>query len=330
MNPWLFSWRADLLLFLAPAVVALALVPFGPSDGETPFGMWLVAVLLVDVAHVWTTIYRTYLDRDELRRRPVLYTAVPIASYAIAVGFLAISFAAFWTALAYVAVFHFVRQQYGWVALYNRRDPTLTKADRWIDTAAIYASTVFPILWWHANLPRKFVWFLPGDFIPVVPDVVVTVLWPVYVGALVVFALRQVQRWRRERTVRTGKLIVVATTAACWGVGIIATNTDWAFTVTNVLIHGVPYFGLVWLQTRAEGKRFASPASVLPFYALVAGLAYVEELGWDRLIWHTDGPIFFGPAVELGPVALLLVMPLLALPQLVHYVLDGFIWRRAH
>lgn len=337
MSPWLVSRRFDLAMFLLPAVIALTLVPLGPyvaPGGDTPFPMWIVCVLLVDVAHVWATIYRTYLDGAELRRRPLLYAGAPIVAYAFGLVLVSFSVAMFWTGLAYLAVFHFVRQQYGWVALYNRRDDRLAPVDRWIDGAAIYAATVFPIVWWHAHLDRRFHWFVPGDFLgALASEKLVRVLWPIYVGLLALYAVRQIVRWRQGVPLRIGKTIVVATTAACWGVGIIATNSDWAFTVTNVLIHGVPYFGIVWVYGRSSESEpsLASRvlrAGIVPFYVLLVALAFAEELTWDRLFWHSDHPIFFGPTFDLSGRATMLLMPLLALPQVTHYLLDGFIWRR--
>ena len=48
---------------------------------------------------------------------------------------------------------------------------------------------------------------------------------------------------------------VKITTALCWHVGIITFNSDYAFTVTNVVIHGIPYLVLVywygWMRARS-------------------------------------------------------------------------------
>ena len=55
-------------------------------------------------------------------------------------------------------------------------------------------------------------------------------------------------------------------------------------------------------------------------------LAYLEEMLWDRGVWH-DRAWLFGASWDIGSLKILLV-PLLALPQVVHYVLDGFVWRR--
>ena len=62
----------------------------------------------------------------------------------------------FWRVLAYLAVFHFVRQQVGWVALYQRKEPTLSSFDLHLDRSAVYAATLWPLLWWHGHLPRAF------------------------------------------------------------------------------------------------------------------------------------------------------------------------------
>src|SRR4051812_39117060 len=86
---WLFSRRADLWAFGAPAAAALAIVAGARAlglDGDTPPGLWLLAVLGVDVAHVWSTLWRTYADPSEVRRRPLLYVGAPVACYAAGVA----------------------------------------------------------------------------------------------------------------------------------------------------------------------------------------------------------------------------------------------------
>lgn len=55
-------------------------------------------------------------------------------------------------------------------------------------------------------------------------------------------------------------------------------------------------------------------------------LAYFEELIWDKAIWK-ERSWLFGSSTDIGGWDLCLV-PLLAVPQLTNYVLDGFIWRR--
>ena len=59
-------------------------------------------------------------------------------------------------------------------------------------------------------------------------------------------------------------------------------------------------------------------------------LAYVEELVWNHTLGQSRGWLFGNsPGVEQQLAGLREVLvPLLAVPQLTHYVLDGFIWKR--
>jgi len=337
-GPWLVSARWDLAVFGGSALAAFALLSWGrltgALDGAMPAWAWVATVVFVDVAHVWATAYRVYLDPDEMRRRPGLYLAVPIAAYVGGVLLYSAGSAVFWRVLAYVAVFHFVRQQYGWVALYRRRLDASTRLDRALDDAAIYAATLYPLVYWHAHLPREFEWFIAGDFLPGLPEGAAAVLWPVHVAVTAAYALRQLQLWLTGRPVSLGKNLIVATTWLTWYVGIVVLDSDYAFTVTNVLVHGIPYLALVWLYGK---ERFRESAEVVarlfrprawPLYlAPLLVVAFVEEWAWDRFVWHERAALFPGPTLLLGPAALALLVPLLALPQATHYLLDAWIWR---
>src|SRR5438067_2454011 len=121
---WLFSPGVDLAAFLGSALLSLALLAVGVRAGlvhETPDWTWVTAVLLIDVAHVWSTAFIVYFDAREFRRRFWLYTLVPVLAFVIGLALHLAGEVVFWRVLAYLAVFHFVRQQYGWVALYRGR-----------------------------------------------------------------------------------------------------------------------------------------------------------------------------------------------------------------
>jgi hypothetical protein len=338
-GPALWSPRADALIFGGSALFALALVAarhgFGAS-ADLPEWSFLAFVLAVDVAHVYSTLFRTYLDSSEFAAQRTRYLLVPLAGYVAAVLLYRQGPLVFWRALAYLALFHFVRQAAGWVAVYRARAGSKGPYERVIDECAIYAATLYPVVHWHAHLADKqFAWFVSGDFLSV--DVLARVeplarwLWG---GALAVFALREIVRFAARGEVALGRVVVVASTAATWYVGIVLTNSDFDFTVTNVITHGVPYVALLWAYARA--RRSEVPQSWLAvvvrnglgvFLGLLVALAFAEELLWDRLVWH-ERAWLFGEGTALGESLLAWVVPLLAVPQLTHYVLDGFLWRR--
>jgi hypothetical protein len=175
-----------------------------------------------------------------------------------------------------------------------------------------------------------------GDFVEGIARPIADALLPLYVALLVAFAARQA--WliarRGPTSVNAGKILVVATTWLCWWLGIMVFDGDYAFTVTNVLIHGIPYLVLTYRYGRARAAQDDSllTAKVLrwgiaAFLAFVVAAALLEETLWDRLVWH-DHEHLFGAGTDLGALALTFLVPLLALPQAAHYALDGFVWRK--
>ncbi len=360
LGPWLWGPRVDLGVFAGSAAFALACVlgmrVVGIAPGALPAWGWLVFVLGIDVSHVYSTLFRTYLDREELRRHRVRYFVVPLLAYGIGVGLYALGALWFWRVLAYVAVFHFIRQQVGWVALYRARaGATRRRAnenhseaarlverrqnlDKLIDEVTVYTATLYPIVYWHAHLPQtRFTWFMQGDFVDVSrgASLILPVVHWVWLLALAGFAVRQLWLLKTEGFIQLGKCVVVATTALTWYVGIVATNSDAEFTVTNVVVHGVPYMALLYFYGQA--RRSEAPeqpgsqllvGGILAFAGSLLLLAFVEELLWDRLVWR-DNPWLFGASnLELGQWALCFLVPLLSLPQFTHYLLDGVLWRR--
>ena len=160
----------------------------------------------------------------------------------------------------------------------------------------------------------------------------------IYAGILAAWIGKELARARAGRPLSWGKILIVFSTATTWHLGIVVFDSDYAFTVLNVFVHGIPYMGLVWFtsKARAAARREAgeppsladrmAPRLVL-FLAPLLLVAFAEEWGWDRLVWHDHAVIFPGPALDPGVMLLALIVPLLALPQATHYVWDAFLWK---
>jgi hypothetical protein len=331
---WLVSARFDWAVFVAPALLSIAAAAFtgalADPGAQTPSWAFLLLIVGVDVAHVHGTTLRVYLDPGELRRRRRLYLLVPAVGFAGGVVAYALSPGLFWRCLAYIAVFHFVRQQIGWARLYRKRAGETSRFDARLDEATLYAAMLYPLIAWHSRLPVDFHWFVPGDFIGGLPPAITAAARAIWAALLIAFFARQLQLVLRGERLRAGKLLLVATTAATWWTGIVLLANDFAFTVTNVVAHGVPYLVMSW---RIQRERGAGPGlgslvfRALPLYALVLfGLAFAEEWLWEAAVWQERLPFFPAPAFDTAPLAGVIV-PLLALPQLTHYVLDAYLWR---
>ena len=340
---WIWSRGVDLGVFVLPTLIALAFVWLWrglniQTGGQLPEWGWVVFVLGVDVAHVWATVYRTYFDKKELSKRPLFYALTPLLCWAVGVALHVHSSLTFWRALAYLAVFHFIRQQAGWVAIYRARGGPYTTGERVADDAVIYLSTGVPLLIWHTQLPKPFWWFVTNDFFSL-REYAWVVVWAeiALASSVVLFIGYQLKRYQNQLQVQWGKIAVVATTLISWWVSIVWSPDDFSFTIINVMPHGVPYFTLLWMYAKkraiSEPTIFASAIvrkGLIVFLGVLVFCSFIEELLWDRLVWF-DHPAIFGflPEYPLA-TAKAWIVPLLALPQSTHYMLDAFIWRRGH
>lgn len=335
---WLVSPSFDVGWFLIPGLAAALLAAMiawlAPAQREThDLALWIVGVVLVDVAHVWASLYRTWLDpeartlhAERLRWAPVI---VGLLSFMV----FAVSPRLFWGVLAYFAVFHFIKQQIGFVALYLRAGDQGSSAplgphDQHLAKAAIWAATAGPVIYWHSRLPREFQWFVADDFIAGLPAVVGDLALWIELAVLVVFAGRWLKLGRRGHPMVP---LIVGTTALCWNLGIVCFNDDRVFTITNIFLHGVPYMALVWVtggRRRAESVTAkASGMALALFYGSLVVLAWAEEAAWDRLVWHDHELLFGTGGLALGELGLALVVAVLTVPQATHYFLDRWIWR---
>jgi hypothetical protein len=340
-QPWIYSPVADSIGILAPPFVAvlaaLALSQkFGPQASVGAIA-WFILVVGIDVAHVYGTMFRTYLDKEKRRDHGAFLIFIPILCWAVGAILYATHPLLFWSTLAYVAVFHFVRQQYGFVMIYSRQEKHLPKFCTRIDKVVIYTATIYPLIYWHTHLPREFSWFVEGDFVTLpagsaLKFIQVTALY-FYVGVLFLYVLKEAFLFMRGQQLNIARNLLILGTVCSWSVGILFFNGDLIFTLTNVVSHGIPYMTLIWMYERkSERRRRLFTVSRLPFYiGLLVLLAYVEEGFWDAFVWQDHLQFFaffsFLPAVTDSTLLAILV-PLLALPQATHYVFDGFLWRR--
>jgi hypothetical protein len=122
------------------------------------------------------------------------------------------------------------------------------------------------------------------------------------------------------------------TTAATWWGGIVLLANDFAFTLTNVVAHGVPYMLVSQRVAYSHGQMQPERVEFDPrvhfaLYTLaLCALALGEEWLWDLSVWHEHTELFVTPQWDLSHLTAITV-PLLTLPQLTHYALDAYLWR---
>jgi hypothetical protein len=331
--PWLGNPLLEVLFILSPAILPVILVLVFKNyfiTHEVTTWWWVLLVLCIDVSHVYSTLFRFYWDRKTFQSYKHLLLIIPAVSFIVALSLHYYSSLLFWRVLAYIAVFHFVRQQYGFMRLYGRKE-LKSRWCRLIDNISIYNATIYPLLFWHIRGTDKIAWFVKGDFITLKIESYLPIFTVVYLMIFFVYILKEVFLFINERSFNVPKNLIVAGTYLSWYFGIVAFQGDLIFTLLNVVSHGVPYMALIWIygKQKTQSNFSFGMRGVLLFLGILFALAYFEENIWDSFIWD-DHPEVFLPLVA-APIEssflMSLLVSLLILPQVTHYVLDGFIWR---
>lgn len=334
-QPWIHNAKTDGWLILSPPFIILLIIflfqkQIQGLENQYSFYTWLFLIVFVDVAHVYSTLFKTYFVKEEVRKRRLLYYGIPMLSWILGLILYQFGSLTFWSVLALVAVFHFIRQQYGFMRIYARFEPG--NWSKKIDGIAVYSATVFPMLYWFKT-PRAFTWFVENEFnwFQNVPDYI-PVIKILYFGILMIWIVKTIYEIVKTRQFNMPKLALISGTYLSWYFGIVYFNNDLVFTLLNVISHGIPYITLIYIgeikqkddQKLNNFSFFKSTFGIFFFIAIILAFAFFEEFLWEVLIWNEH----FSLNLNVSLNWFQLLVPLLVVPQLTHYLLDGFIWRK--
>nr|WP_315243327.1 hypothetical protein [uncultured Flavobacterium sp.] len=335
MQPWIHRAKTDLLFIIGPSFFVLAIIFMFQDyiteiENDYSFYTWLFLIVFIDVAHVYATLFKTYFVADEFQKKKKLLILLPMVCFVISMVLFAFGSLVFWSFLAYVAVFHFIRQQYGFMRLYARNEEK-TKVSVIIDNLAIYAATVYPMLFWFLSPNRKFNWFVENEFFHFENQNLLNILFWIYIGILLLYVVRTGIVSVKNSFFNVPKNSIILGTALSWYFGIVYFNDDLVFTLLNVVSHGIPYMALVYFR-EVESKvdngsgvfGFLKSYNAVFIYGLILLIiAFSEEFLWEFFVWNENISV---SNLDFSGWQFVLV-PLLSVPQFTHYLLDGFIWK---
>jgi len=334
-QPWIHNAKTDWWFILSPPFVVLLIIflfqkQIQGLENHYSFYTWLFLIVFVDVAHVYSTLFKTYFVKGEVQKNKLLYLGIPAVSWILGIVLFQFGSLTFWSVLALIAVFHFIRQQYGFMRIYARFEPNTWSKK--IDEVAVYSATIYPMLYWFKT-PRAFTWFVNNEFdwLKNFPDYT-NLITIVYFAILIIWLVKTVFEVFKTKDINIPKTALITGTFLSWYFGIVYFNNDLLFTFLNVVSHGIPYIALIYIREIQQKENnqlsrlqvFKSFSGIFLFVGILLGFAFVEEFLWETLVWNEH----FSLNVMLSEKWFQFLIPLLVVPQLTHYLLDGFIWRK--
>lgn len=344
------SIKYDFLFFFSPLVFVIVFTfiikSFFPESlwvKLDPLWLFLFAIVF-DVAHVWGSLYMVYFNKIAFSEHKKLYILTPIIAFLF--SFLLVLYDVSWTILFWLiwffAVYHFIKQQVGFILLYWNKEKNLDNLDRFMDKLIWWSITWFPILYWFTNLDtRNYIWFFQGEFLKL-PDIFFPFLWIVFILIVWFYIIYELFRIFTGKKVNSLKYFYVFATFYIWFNWIVWNNSLLIFAFWNILLHWLNYLGLTYLSTKNKieswnYKTFSIVKLFLKlwfiwFFILLFIVAIFEEYLWDQFFRHENLEFWWSSLAiyveQIPNFIYAIIIWLLALPQLTHYYLDWYIWRK--
>jgi len=334
---WIAGPWTDLPWFIGGALggyALFAMYAFALWPMET---IWLVWYVLLDIPHFFGTYVRTYLDPVERERRPLLLYGslglVLVGPSLIGLGCLLWAWGPEWAAtyhrlpfdllfvfVMFWAYWHVVRQHYGIMALYKRKNDDSADCDGWVDSAMLYVGLMVPLLVVVLNHPEtraqvgltdeRLFWEFP----------VLTFAAVLVAMCAALFAGRQIYLWNSGEPVNLPKILFllavvplhlfVAYHPATFETSLIG------FGAFVTIFHDIQYHSIVW---HAQQMKLHRPGADPSRHGLSAWVSSNFFLFMACGMAMGVGAWFVGCSLGIRPGCIPLI-------DLWHYPLFGNVW----
>jgi hypothetical protein len=340
---WIISAREDLIWFIGSVAASYALLILYVTGLLPLIPMVAGWAILIDAPHVFGTFSRTYFDRSEWKTRKrlmlgsLLFFVIGPVLVLVGFGFTFFFVAALW------AYYHLVKQHYGFMVLYKKKNQDLAPVDNALDRWLLMFAFNYPFVAFIAHDPAAM-----ARVPPILRGGVNAVATILLIGTIVLgigWLSRQVQRVIVREPLDVPKYLLLAAALPLHWIALITPMPAKPIALVAILTiyHNLQYHRLIWFHNQKYGTRAsrALTAGGTPAYQTYGPAALISR----RLLYYLGfgilfGLIYQGPRQYLGYLNLhtgdspgTLSTPVqLGIAFLwgyafIHYYLDSKIWR---
>ncbi|HEY0006226.1 MAG TPA: hypothetical protein VGB17_15710 [Pyrinomonadaceae bacterium] len=324
---WIISASDDLVWFIGSVLSSYALLALYLANVLPLYWMVGAWAVLIDAPHVFGTFSRTYFDRTErvARKRlllgSLLFFLVGPAMVLAGAGLVFFFLAAIW------AYYHLVKQHYGFMVLYKKKNKDLSPIDNALDRLLLLLAFTYP-----------FVAFIAVDAeamarVPAPLRSAFGLLANVTLAATVITALvwlaRQLQRVAQRLPLDVPKYLLLAAAIPMHWVVLLTPMPHKTIAIVAILTiyHNLQYHRLIWFHNRKyaggdESRKVYGAAEVIS-----RRLVYYIAFGILFGLWYQGPRQYLLSQGDAQARTFQLVTSFLWGYAFIHYYLDSKIWR---
>jgi len=320
---WIISARDDAIWFIG-SVLSSYLLLFLYVWGIVPLVPMVAAwAILIDAPHVFGTFSRTYFDRTERKKRArllwgsLLFFAIGPLMVLAGMGLVFFFVAALW------AYYHLVKQHYGFMVLYKKKNGDLARVDNALDRSLLLFAFNYPFVEFIARDPEAMS-RVPALLRGGVSGFAKLLL----AGTILLFVVwlgRQIQRAIVGEPLNVPKYLLLAAAIPMHWIVLLTPmpNKPIAIVAILTIYHNFQYHRLIWFhnQKYANGRDKYGAAELISrrvIFYLIFGVIFGVIYQGPRQLLYNWGPSSL--VVQLG-------ISFLWGYAFIHYYLDSKIWR---
>jgi len=272
---WIINAREDLIWFVGSVASSYALLLLYLAGLLPLIPMVAGWAILIDAPHVFGTFSRTYFDASEWKTRKrlllgsLLFFVVGPTLVLLGFGFTFFFVAALW------AYYHLVKQHYGFMVLYKKKNNDLAPVDNALDRLLLMFAFNYPFVAFIANDPNAM-----ARVPPMLRNGVKGVAMLLLAGTIalgVVWLGRQIQRALLGQTLDVPKYLLLAAAIPMHWIALLTPmpNKPIALVAILTIYHNLQYHRLIWFHNQ---KYTAGSADILSAAAR-RSLAALDKTG---------------------------------------------------
>jgi len=316
---WIINAREDLIWFIGSVASSYALLILYTQGVISLVPMVALWAILIDAPHVFGTFSRTYFDRTERRDRTrllwgsLLFFIVGPVLVALGAGLVFFFLAALW------AYYHLVKQHYGFMVLYKKKNGDLAPIDNALDRLLLIFALNYPFVAFIAQDPEAIA------RVPKALQTSVNGLATFLLAGTVILAIawitRQIQRAVVGLPLNVPKYLLFAAAIPMHWVVLLTPMPHKPIAIVAILTiyHNLQYHRLIWFHNQ---KYTAGSAGV----SREARRSLSEPIGPDATERQGLSPLSSGRATERNELRQKYGAAALISRRLIFYVAFGIIF----
>lgn len=332
---WIVSPRTDVLWFtLGGAAAGYAFWAFWRFTHVPLLLLVAIWAIVFDETHGFATISRTYFDAEERARRGRwLWGSL---AFFVAVGpVMILLHLGDWLELATElwGYYHIFKQHYGFLMMYKKKNRDFAPTDLKLDKVFFFAAFYYPFLTYPLH-DKEAAEVLPFPIIPRAAAIYEDALLFLLILITLVYVARQIQKTRLGLGLNWPKQILFA---AAIPVNYLLFRSGMPLLgvyAAVTIFHNIQYHRLVWFYNQNKYGTNPERARKYGFATLVNSrwLFYVAAAALYAVVFDVVPRFVLKDGVGLMNIGQRneVIFSFFAAPGLLHYWIDGHIWKVRH